>query len=118
MQKPSPGALILLCGALCIVLCLCAFALRAHPNIEWDEGVYLTTFKSVQHGYPLYSQTYLSQPPGFFVATFPLYAVFGSTLESGRLAIFLYSLAGLMGIVWLGWELESPVFSSRLACTP
>ncbi|HLY27409.1 MAG TPA: hypothetical protein VKQ72_13785 [Aggregatilineales bacterium] len=111
MQKPSPGALILLCGALCIVLFLCAFALRSHPNIEWDEGVYLTTFNSVQHGYPLYSQTYLSQPPGFFVATFPLYAVFGSTLESGRLAIFLYSLAGLMGIVWLGWELESPVFS-------
>src|SRR5262249_17860047 len=66
---------------------------------------------SVQHGFPLYSQTYMSQPPGFFVATFPLYVAYGSTLEAARLAVFVYSLVGLFGIVWLGWEFKSPLFS-------
>ncbi len=109
-KLPEKIVLVLSC-AVCLLLFVSAFGFRSHQSIEWDEGVYLTTFKSVQHGFPLYAQTYLSQPPGFFIAIFPLYAVFGSTLESGRLAIFFYSLVGLLGIVWLGWELDSVVFS-------
>src|SRR5260221_8111434 len=111
LQKRSPKFLVLVCIAVVLVLFFSAYQLRSHQSIEWDEGVYLTTFKSVQHGFPIYEQTYLSQPPGFFVALFPLYAVFGSTIESGRLAVFFYSLIGLLGIIWLGWELKSIVFS-------
>src|SRR5258708_22552961 len=111
LLKPSPKFLVLVCIAVVLVLFFSAFKLKSHQSIEWDEGVYLTTFKSVQHGFPIYEQTYLSQPPGFFVALFPLYAVFGSTIESGRLAVFFYSLIGLLGIIWLGLGLNSIVLS-------
>lgn len=73
---------LLFCAAICLVLFFCTFQLKSYQNSEFDEGVYLATFKSVQHGFAPYSQTYMSQPPGFFVTTFPLYVVFGSTLEA------------------------------------
>src|SRR5258708_104525 len=110
LPKRSPKFLVLVCLAGVLVLFFSAYQLKSHLSIEWDEGVYLTTFKSVQHGFPIYEQTYLSQPPGFFVALFPLYAVFGSTIESGRLAVFFYSLIRLLGVIWLGWDLQSIVF--------
>ena len=97
--------------AICVVLLFSAFKLRAHQSSESDEGVYLTTFKSVQNGFPIYQQTYLSQPPGFFVAIFPLYSMFGSTLTAARLTIFFYSLIGLVALGWVGWELDSVVLS-------
>ncbi|MEO8612468.1 MAG: hypothetical protein ABI690_31520 [Chloroflexota bacterium] len=84
--------------------------MRSYPTSEFDEGVYLATFRSVQHGFPLYTGTYLSQLPGFFVTTFPIYVVLGSTLEAARLAVFFYSLVGLLAIVWLGWEFKSTLF--------
>jgi 4-amino-4-deoxy-L-arabinose transferase-like glycosyltransferase len=94
-----------------LALFFCAFQLKSYQNSEFDEGVYLATFKSVQNGFAPYSQTYMSQPPGFFVTTFPLYVAFGSTLEAARLAVFFYSLIGLFAIVWLGWELKSVLFA-------
>jgi len=102
---------IILCLGICLVLLYGAFQLRSYPTSEFDEGVYLATFKSVQNGFPLYSETYMSQPPGFFVTTFPLYVAFGSTLEAARLAVFMISLLGLVAIVWLGWELKRVLFS-------
>jgi len=101
---------MIFCFAIGLVLFFCAFQLRSYPNSEFDEGVYLAAFKSVQNGFPLYTQTYMSQPPGFFVTTFPLYVAFGSSLEAARLAVFFYSLVGLFAIVWLGWEFNSVVF--------
>jgi 4-amino-4-deoxy-L-arabinose transferase-like glycosyltransferase len=97
------------CLILCSVLLLCATTLKSYPSTEFDEGVYFTTFKSIQRGFPVYAQTYLSQPPGFFVAVYPLYVIFGSSLEAGRLAVFCNSLLGLIAIVWLGWELRSGI---------
>jgi hypothetical protein len=101
----------LICSlAICLVLLYCAFQMRSYQTSEFDEGVYLATFKSVQHGFPLYTATYMSQLPGFFVTTFPLYVALGSTLEAARLAVFFYSLVGLWAIVWLGWECKSVLF--------
>src|SRR5689334_21481639 len=110
LPKPSPKHVVLFCIIVGIVLVFSAFNLRSHQSIEWGVSVYLTTFQSVQHGFPIYSQTCLSQPPGCFIALFPLYELFGSTIESGRLAVFFYSLIGLAGIIWLGWELNSTAF--------
>jgi 4-amino-4-deoxy-L-arabinose transferase-like glycosyltransferase len=106
----SLKAALMVCLAICVVLFLCAYQARSYATREFDEGVYFASFKSVQHGFPLYQQTYMSQPPGFFVTTFPLYALFGSTLVAARLAVFFYSLVGLCAIVWLGWELKSVLF--------
>ncbi|HVU12030.1 MAG TPA: glycosyltransferase family 39 protein [Phototrophicaceae bacterium] len=106
----SLKAAVIGCLAICAVLLLCAYHLRDYPSTEYDEGVYLTTFKSVQAGFPLYQQTYFSQLPGIFLTTFPIYALLGSTLAAARLAVFIYSLLGLLAIFWLGWEFNSPSF--------
>src|SRR2546429_8508422 len=110
-QKLSLRMTIIASLVICLILFFCAFNLKSHLSIEWDEGVYLTTFQSVQHGFPIYQQTYLSQPPGFFMTIFPLYAIGGSTLEAARLAMFFYSVVGLIAIMWIGWELDSILFS-------
>jgi len=102
---------LVLCLALCLVLCYCAYKLRSYQSTEYDEGVYLTTFKSVQDGFPLYQSTFFSQPPGFFTTTFPLYSLLGSTLQAARLAVFFYSIIGLLAILWIGWEFGSVAFS-------
>ena len=101
---------LICCLAICLVLLYCAFQMRSYQTSEFDEGVYLATFKSVQYGFPLYTATYMSQLPGFFATTFPLYVALGSTLEAARLAVFFYSLVGLFAIVWLGWECKSVLF--------
>lgn len=102
---------LICCAVVCLVLLVCAVQMRAYPTTEFDEGVYWATFKSVQHGFAPYRETYMSQPPGFLVVTFPIYAALGSTLEAARLAVFFYSLVGLLALVWLGWELKSTLFA-------
>ncbi|MDO8583161.1 MAG: hypothetical protein Q7R51_01375 [bacterium] len=76
-----------------------------HPATEFDEGVYLATFQLANAGYPLYSETFFSQPPGFFTVINPLFTAFGETLQSGRLSILLWSFVGLLAIFWIGYEI-------------
>lgn len=73
---------------------------------EYDEGGYLNTFYTVSQGNQLYKTTFFSQPPGFFLLTYPGYILFGKTLLSARLTIFFWSLFGLGGIFWLAYELK------------
>jgi len=96
--------------AVCAALSYCACRSRAFPTTEYDEGVYLATFRSIQAGFAPYRETYLSQPPGFLALTYPLYVLFGSTLEAARLAVFAYSVVGLFALGWLGWELGHVLF--------
>lgn len=76
------------------------------PSIEPDEGFYLNTFYTVSQGNFLYKTTFFSQPPGFFLLTYPGYVLFGKTLQAVRLSIFFWSLFGLAGIFWLAYELR------------
>lgn len=93
------------CAALCVLLAFVARRLGSRMGGEYDEGVYFTTFRAVQQGFAPYREAYLSQPPGFLVAVYPIFSAFGSTLEAGRAGVLLYSLLGLCGLVWLGHEL-------------
>jgi 4-amino-4-deoxy-L-arabinose transferase-like glycosyltransferase len=114
--KRAGTAALILALVICFILAFCAFEVRDFQNTDYDEGVYLTTFQSVQRGFPLYQQTYMSQPPAFYVLVFPLYEILGSTLESARMSVFLYSLVGVLALVWLGWELRSRVFGFIALC--
>lgn len=80
-------------------------------STEYDEGVYGTTFTLIHVGYPLYSPTYFSQLPGFYYLTYPLFVILGKSIEAGRLAIFLWSIVGLAGIITFGLEEGSVLIS-------
>ena len=80
--------------------------LLSRPFADNDEGIYLTTFLLVAKGYKLYKEVFFSQLPGFFLLVYPGFIIFGKTLLAVRLTIFLWSLIGLLAIVWLMKELK------------
>jgi len=93
------------CAALCVVLAFVARRLGTRIVGEYDEGVYLATFRAIEQGFAPYREAYLSQPPGFLVAVYPIFSALGSTLEAGRAGVYVYALLGLFALVWLGSEL-------------
>lgn len=68
----------------------------------YDEGVYWQSLRSMLAGYPLYHQTFYSQPPMFLLSTFPGFALFGDSLWAARLDVALISLLGFLGAYLLG----------------
>ncbi|RJQ38604.1 hypothetical protein C4559_00650 [Candidatus Microgenomates bacterium] len=83
------------------------FKLINKPVTDNDEGIYLTSFLLVDKGYSAYKQTYFSQPPGFLLSVYPGFILFGKTLQAARLTISLWSIIGLLAILWLGFELKN-----------
>lgn len=66
-----------------------------------DEGIYLTTFHLILNGYPPYKETFLSQPPGFLIGAYPGFLLFGQSLQGARITINLWSMIGLLAIIWI-----------------
>ena len=83
------------------------FKLINRPVTDNDEGIYLTSFLLVDKGYPAYKKTYFSQPPGFLLSVYPEFILFGKTLQASRLTVGLWSIIGLMTIIWIGLELKN-----------
>lgn len=77
------------------------------PVTDNDEGIYLTSFLLVNKGYKAYKRTYFSQPPGFLLSVYPGFILFGKTLQAARLTVSLWSMIGLLTVVWLGFELKN-----------
>lgn len=77
------------------------------PVKDNDEGIYLTSFLLVDRGHPAYKETYFSQPPGFLLSVYPGFVLFGKTLQAARLTVGLWSLIGLLAIIWIGFELKN-----------
>ncbi|MBI2074293.1 MAG: glycosyltransferase family 39 protein [Candidatus Levybacteria bacterium] len=74
-----------------------------------DEGIYLTTFLLINSNHSAYKETFLSQPPGFLLSVYPGFILFGKSLQAARLTIGLWSLIGLLAIVWICLELKNPL---------
>lgn len=85
---------------------LVALVLRVWPvgglSTEYDEGVYWQSLRAMRAGAPLYTSVFDSQPPFFLAGIYPLYLAFGQTLAAARLAVALYSLAGIAAMYILG----------------
>lgn len=92
-------------SALIISIIASQFRLIHHPVTDNDEGIYLTTFLLQNQGHPVYKETFLSQPPGFLLSTYPGFYMLGKTLTAGRATIGFWSIIGLVAIVWIGYEL-------------
>lgn len=91
------------------VICVIALALRVLPlkglSTDYDEGVYWQSLRAMAHGQPLFTGVFSSQPPFFLLGLYPLYLVFGQTLTAARLAVALYSLAGVIAMYFAGRRL-------------
>src|SRR5712691_10859956 len=113
---PSPRWQKMLLWGVPLALLIIAFGMRLYnlgqpfDHDGYDEGVYWQSLLAMRAGYTLYQQIFYSQPPFFLLSTYPIFALFGSTLWSARLGIALVSLVGFLGAYLMGKAL-----SGRLA---
>ena len=98
---------ILLTAIFLLVIFFTQFKLINRPSTDNDEGIYLTSFLLVDRGSPAYKETFFSQPPGFLLSAYPGFVLFGKTLQSARSTIGIWSLIGLLAILWIGFELKN-----------
>ncbi len=70
---------------------------------QWDadEGIQLVQAQLMGHGYRLYSDIWMDQPPGVPLSLLAGFRVFGESVESGRLVVLLYALLGLAAVASL-----------------
>jgi len=91
---------------LVLVVALVALALRLWPlggaSTDYDEGVYWQSLRAMAAGHPLFREVFSSQPPLFLLGLYPFYLVLGQSFVAARLAVVLYSLAGLAAIYFAG----------------
>jgi 4-amino-4-deoxy-L-arabinose transferase-like glycosyltransferase len=73
----------------------------AHER-DFDEGVYWESLRLMDGGHLLYREIYDSQPPLFLVTAYPIFEVFGKSIEAARLSSALFSCAGLVGAYLIG----------------
>ncbi|MEK7177932.1 MAG: glycosyltransferase family 39 protein [Patescibacteria group bacterium] len=90
-----------------LVIFFTQFKLINRPVTDIDEGNYLTSFLLIDRGYPAYKKTYFSQPPGFLLTVYPGFILFGKTLPAARLTIGIWSIIGLLAIIWIAFELKN-----------
>src|SRR5262249_25913769 len=88
------------------VIAVVALLLRLWPiaglSVDYDEGVYWQSLRAMAGGAPLYTSVFSSQPPLFLLGVHPFYLLFGQTLTPARLAVVLYSLAGIAAMYFAG----------------
>ena len=89
------------------IIFLSQLKLINQPVQDYDEGVYLTTFLLISNGHSAYKETFLSQPPGFLLSVYPVFMLLGKSLQAVRQAIGLWSLVGLVSIIWICTELKN-----------
>lgn len=102
----SKGFIILTAIFLSVIF-FTQFKLINQPVTDNDEGVYLTSFLLIDRGHPAYKKIYFSQPPGFLLTVYPGFVLFGKTLQAARLTIGIWSIIGLLAIIWIAFELKN-----------
>lgn len=80
------------------LLVVAAVALRipllGASEIDYDEGTYWESLRSMAAGHPLFSQVYSSQPPGFLAVIYPFYLL-GQSLVAARAGILVFFAVAL-----------------------
>ncbi len=114
-QARQPDWQAILFWAAIVALFAIAIAMRLYQlglpfdRDSYDEGVYWQSLRAMAAGHALYSDIFYSQPPLFLLSTYPIYTLFGASLESARLGIALVSLFGLAGAFLLGKAISGRV---------
>lgn len=71
-----------------------------------DESIYLTTLLLIVKGFSAYRNTFVSQPPFFILAVYPIFHLLGNTIAAARIVVGIWSLAGLAAVFWLTAEMK------------
>lgn len=86
------------CG---VELALALLGLQGRPR-DYDEGVYWQSLRAMADGHLLFSSVFSSQPPLFLLSVYPFYLLFGQSIVAARLALVIFSVAGIIGAYVVG----------------
>jgi 4-amino-4-deoxy-L-arabinose transferase-like glycosyltransferase len=83
--------------------------------LDWDEGVYWMSMRSMRAGNALFTSVYSSQPPAFLLITEPPWAWLGGSIAAGRAVMLAWSVVGVGAGAVLGWRLGGRVIGVATA---
>ena len=66
-------------------------------SVSYDEGVYWQSLRAMADGHLLFSSVFSSQAPLFLLSVYPFYLLFGQSIIAARLALVVFSVAGVIG---------------------
>jgi 4-amino-4-deoxy-L-arabinose transferase-like glycosyltransferase len=72
---------------------------------DTDEGLNLMKARMVQLGYPLYTEVWADQPPGFTALLILAFDLFGPSVAVGRTLTLLHATLCLLAVAWMVREL-------------
>jgi 4-amino-4-deoxy-L-arabinose transferase-like glycosyltransferase len=75
---------------------------------DFDEGVYWQSIRALARGEPLFRSVYASQPPAFYYALLPPFAI-AHSLMSLRLTVLLLGIVGLGATYVAGRLIAGPI---------
>jgi predicted membrane-bound mannosyltransferase len=94
-------------GVLLLALLLRLWHLNTLTD-NYDEGVYLSSLRSMYAGNGLFTPVFSSQPPFFLLSLYPLVALLGPTQFAARLEIVCLSLISILAIYLLARRSGGP----------
>jgi len=101
---------LLICGLLLFAFGL-VWSINAGKQYEldYDEGVYLTSAQMVMRGYKPFVSVFSSQPPAFLNILIGGFHLFGSSVAVGRCVTIFFALVSLGSAASVGWRLAGPI---------
>ena len=86
-------------------------------EIDWDEGVYWLSMRSMQAGHPLFLSVYSSQPPAFLLFSEPPWALLGGGIAAARAVMLSWGAIAVVAGSIVGWRLGDRVAAVAVAVT-
>ncbi|MEO8436592.1 MAG: glycosyltransferase family 39 protein [Pyrinomonadaceae bacterium] len=101
---------LLICGLLLLAFGLIWFLNAGKPyELDYDEGVYLTSAQMVMRGHQPFTAVFSSQPPVFLNILVVAFHLFGSSVAVGRGVSIIFALLSLGSAAGIGWRLAGPI---------
>jgi 4-amino-4-deoxy-L-arabinose transferase-like glycosyltransferase len=86
-------------------------------EIDWDEGVYWLSMRSMQAGHPLFLSVYSSQPPAFLLFSEPPWALLGGGIAAARAVMLGWGAIAVLAGGIAGWRLGDRIAAVAVAVT-
>lgn len=99
------GAIV---GLLAIAVWMRTVNLDTYSGL-FDEGIRVEQLFLMDKGYRPFRDIFAAQGPLLLDLLYPLFRIYGGTLEAARLAVATYSLLGMLGVYAIGRQLGGAV---------